>query len=121
MPSKDDDDDGFTTAATIIPHNSISKNLTSEEEEEENCEVQEYSIKTRMFSEKNDDNNIRDLKEQSPMPPDEKEMDEEEENGEEQIVKTTKSKLDWEALIAAAEEDFDLLETPMDSAVKTLM
>uniref|UniRef100_A0AC34F947 Uncharacterized protein n=1 Tax=Panagrolaimus sp. ES5 TaxID=591445 RepID=A0AC34F947_9BILA len=108
MPTNEDDDN-LTTAATIIPHNSVSQNS-----EDENYEIQEYSIKTKMFSE---NNSSRDLKEQSPMP---EEKDDEEEKGEEEVVKS-KSKLDWEALIAAAEEDFDLLESPMDSAVKTLM
>ena len=54
----------------------------------------------------------RELKEMSPMP-DPSEIPEVEEE-------PKSKKLDWEALIAAAEEDFDLLESPVDAAAKTL-
>ncbi|KAE9547727.1 hypothetical protein FO519_009061 [Halicephalobus sp. NKZ332] len=54
----------------------------------------------------------RDLKEMSPMP-DPSEIPEVQEE-------PKPKKLDWEALIAAAEEDFDLLESPVDAAAKAL-
>uniref|UniRef100_A0AC35GDS7 Uncharacterized protein n=1 Tax=Panagrolaimus sp. PS1159 TaxID=55785 RepID=A0AC35GDS7_9BILA len=108
--SKNDDDNNLTTAVTFIPHN-------NRESEEDDCEVQEFSIKTTMISSSSSfKSEMGELKEQSPMP-DENEIEEKEE----EIKTTSKSKLDWEALIAAAEEDFDLLDSPMDAAVKTLM
>uniref|UniRef100_A0AC34RMR7 Uncharacterized protein n=1 Tax=Panagrolaimus sp. JU765 TaxID=591449 RepID=A0AC34RMR7_9BILA len=56
----------------------------------------------------------RDLKEASPMPNSTNLV--ENENDKPKLSR----KLDWEALIAAAEEDFDLLESPVDAAAKTL-